>query len=77
MQTMSPGDPDQALLWRFSLFFLFLGLIIFGFVRSYHLITDATNSRLVYLAATAKAIELKGSENYRVPVQSDLVEYIG
>lgn len=60
-----------------TIILLFLGLIIFCFARSYHQITDAADARLVYLAATAKAIELKGLGNYRVPVQSVLIEYIG
>lgn len=39
--------------------------------------TEAANARLVYLAASAKAVEFKASGNYHIPIQSDLVDLIG
>lgn len=56
---------------------VFAALIIGGLVISFQKTTDAANARLVYLAATAKAIEYEASGHYRVPVQADLAELIG
>jgi hypothetical protein len=55
----------------------FVVVIISGLALSIQNTTYAANSRLVYLAAQAKAIEFAASGNYHVPVQADLLEYIG
>ncbi len=54
-----------------------IGLIIIGLGISLYKSTDAASARLVYLAASAKAVEFKASGNYHTPVQSDLIELIG
>lgn len=56
---------------------LFVVMIIGGLVVSFYKTTDAANAKLVYLAAQAKAIEFEASGDYRVPVQADLLDYIG
>lgn len=56
---------------------LFVVMIIGGLVVSFYKTTDAANTKLVYLAAQAKAIEFEASGDYRVPVQADLLDYIG
>jgi len=56
---------------------LFVALIIGGLIFSFQKTTDAANARLVYLAAQARAIEFAASGSYRVPVQADLLDYIG
>lgn len=48
-----------------------------GMAFSYRHTTNAANARLVYLAATAKAIEFEASGHYHIPVQSDLISLIG
>ncbi|MBU4540118.1 MAG: hypothetical protein KJ774_02705 [Firmicutes bacterium] len=55
----------------------FAALIIGGLVLSIQNTTDAANARLVYLAAQARAIEFAASGSYHVPVQADLLDYIG
>lgn len=55
----------------------FVTVIIGGLVLSIQNTTYAANSRLVYLAAQARAIEFVASGNYHVPVQGDLIDLIG
>jgi type II secretory pathway pseudopilin PulG len=55
----------------------FAALIIGGLIFSFQKTTDAANARLVYLAAQARAIEFAASDSYHVPVQADLLDYIG
>jgi len=52
-------------------------IIIAGLVQGFRQTTYYANARVVYLAATAKAIESMGSGNYQVPVQKDLLSLIG
>ena len=52
-------------------------LVVTGMAFSYRHTTNAANARLVYLAATAKAIEFEASGHYHIPVQSELVSLIG
>ena len=52
-------------------------LVASGMMLSYRHTTYSANARLVYLAATAKAIEFEASGHYHIPVQSDLVSLIG
>ena len=52
-------------------------IIIGGLVFSFQKTADAANAKLVYLAARAKALEFKASDNYRIPVQTDLLDLIG
>lgn len=56
---------------------LFLGFIIFGFLRSYVQITDAANAKLFFMVAVAKAMEFEATGNYHVPEQRDLINLIG
>lgn len=55
----------------------FVALIIGGLIFSFQNTTDAANARLIYLAAQARAIESAASGHYQVPVQVDLLDYIG
>lgn len=55
----------------------FAVLIIGGLVLSFQNAAYAANARLVYLAASAKAIEFKATGHYHVPVQADLIDLIG
>lgn len=55
----------------------FVVIIIGGLIFSFQKTTDAANARLVYLAAQARAIEFAATGSYRVPVQADLLDYIG
>ncbi|URN84607.1 hypothetical protein [Acetobacterium wieringae] len=55
----------------------FVVVIIAGLVLSSQHSTDAANARLVYLAAQARAIESAATGHYQVPVQADLLDYIG
>jgi len=55
----------------------FVAVIIGGLIFSFHNTTEAANARLVYLAAQARAIESAASGHYQVPVQDDLLDYIG
>jgi uncharacterized protein YceK len=52
-------------------------LIISGLVTVFRHTTNASNAKLTYLAARAKAIEFQALGNYRVPVQADLIDLIG
>lgn len=56
---------------------LFLVGITVGMIVSFRNSDDTGNARLVYLAACAKATELRATGNYRIPVQSDLTELVG
>jgi len=56
---------------------LVVALVVGGLVFTSHNSTYAANARLVYLAATTKAVEFEASGHYRVPVQADLVSLIG
>lgn len=82
-QYQSPPQDNQPVAFErgFSLavviILLFVAIIIGGLVASFHQSVDAANARLVYLAAQAKAIESAASGHYRVPVQADLLDYIG
>lgn len=55
----------------------FVVVIIAGLVLSSQHSADAANARLVYLAAQVRAIESVASGYYQVPVQADLLDYIG
>lgn len=55
----------------------FVIVIISGLALSIQHTTYAANARLVYLAAQAKAIEFAASGSYHVPVQRELIDYIG
>lgn len=80
-QFASPGNEPAGFSRGFSLavvvILFFVILIIGGLVMSFQNITFAANARLVYLAASAKAIEFESSGNYHVPVQGDLIDLIG
>ena len=52
-------------------------VIIAGLVQGFRQTTYYANARVVYLAATAKAIESMASGHYEVPVQEDLISLIG
>lgn len=52
-------------------------VIIAGLVQGFRQTTYYANARVVYMAATAKAIESMGSGHYQVPVQKDLLSLIG
>jgi len=52
-------------------------VIIAGLVQGFNQTTDYASARVVYLAATAKAIEFTASGSYAVPVQNDLLPLIG
>jgi len=54
-----------------------VAIIIIGLVQGIGKTVDYANARVVYMAATAKAIESVGSGNYQVPVQKDLLSLIG
>lgn len=76
-----PQDKQPAAFERgFSLavviILAFAAIIIGGLVASFHQSVDAAHARLVYLAAQARAIEFDATD-YRVPVQADLLDYIG
>ena len=55
----------------------FVVVIIAGLVLSSQHSADAASARLVYLAAQARAIESAATGHYQVPVQADLLDYIG
>ncbi|OXS27075.1 MAG: hypothetical protein BI182_06330 [Acetobacterium sp. MES1] len=55
----------------------FVVVIIAGLVLSSQHSANAANARLVYLAAQARAIESAATGHYQVPVQDDLLDYIG
>lgn len=81
-QYQSPPRDNQPVTFErgFSLavviILAFAAIIIGGLVASFHQSLDAANARLVYLAAQARAIEFAATD-YRVPVQADLLDYIG
>lgn len=52
-------------------------VIIAGLVQGISKTVDYANARVVYMAATAKAIESMGTGHYQVPVQKDLLSLIG
>ncbi|KNZ43122.1 hypothetical protein [Acetobacterium bakii] len=52
-------------------------IIITGLVQGFNQTADYASARVVYLAATAKAIEFTSSGSYAVPVQNDLLPLIG
>jgi hypothetical protein len=56
---------------------LLLGGITGRMVLSFHNTDEVGPARLVYLAACAKATEFQATGNYRIPVQSDLVDLVG
>ncbi|MBC3889253.1 hypothetical protein GH810_13105 [Acetobacterium paludosum] len=56
---------------------LVVALVVGGLVFSSRNSTYAANAQLVYMAATAKAIEFEAAGHYHVPVQADLVALIG
>ncbi|TYC87571.1 hypothetical protein FXB42_03745 [Acetobacterium wieringae] len=55
----------------------FVVVIIAGLVLSSQHSAGAASARLVYLAAQARAIESAATGHYQVPVQADLLDYIG
>ncbi|MGV8906430.1 MAG: hypothetical protein ACOH15_07515 [Acetobacterium sp.] len=52
-------------------------IIIVGLVQGIGKTVDYVNARVVYMAATAKAIEFIATDDYQVPVQKDLLSLIG
>ncbi|MCG2731366.1 MAG: hypothetical protein L6276_13975 [Acetobacterium sp.] len=56
---------------------LFVASIMGGLILNIQNTTYAANTRLVYLAAQAKAVEFEASDHYHVPAQSDLIDLIG
>ncbi|AFA47010.1 hypothetical protein [Acetobacterium woodii] len=82
-QYQFPPEKNESIFFRQGIslvvitILVFIAFIIGGLVFSYQKTADAANARLVYLAASAKAVEYKASGNYHTPVQADLIDLIG